>query len=99
MAMAEIEDINARLCVVESTVDRHCDEIGEVRGKVASLEICVSCLPDIKDSLKNIQSELKTLGIYAHNNQGKSIAYFTIREWAILAIATAGFLINYFVFK
>lgn len=102
--MAENEkDLHARLCVVEATVDRHCEEIGEVRedigevrDKVASLEICVSCLPDIKDSLKSIQGELKTLVV---STKGKSMAFLTIREWAILVIAAGGFILNHFMFK
>ncbi|HUM80774.1 MULTISPECIES: hypothetical protein [Methanothrix] len=92
-------DLHARVCVLESDSKRHEEDINQLYGKVSSLEVCASSLPDIKESLKGIQQEIKTLSVFVHSSKGKSIAYLTVREWAILAIAAIGLLLNNIMFK
>lgn len=92
-------DLHAGVCVLESDSKRHEEDINQLYGKVSSLEVCASSLPDIKESLKGIQQEIKTLSVFVHSSKGKSIAYLTVREWAILAIAAIGLLLNNIMFK
>jgi len=92
-------DLHARVCVLESDSKRHEEDINQLYGKVSSLEVCASSLPDIKESLKGIRQEIKTLSVFVHSSKGKSIAYLTVREWAILAIAAIGLLLNNIMFK
>lgn len=92
-------DLHARVCVLESDSKRHEEDINQLYGKVSSLEVCASSLPDIKESLKGIQQEIKTLSVFVHSSKGKSIAYLTVREWTILAIAAIGLLLNNIMFK
>jgi uncharacterized protein YoxC len=92
-------DLHARVCVLESDSKRHEEDINQLYGKVSSLEVCASSLPDIKESLKGIQQEIKTLSAFVHSSKGKSIAYLTVREWAILAIAAIGLLLNNIMLK
>lgn len=85
--------------MLESDSKRHEEDINQLYGKVSSLEVCASSLPDIKESLKGIQQEIKTLSVFVHSSKGKSIAYLTVREWVILAIAAIGLLLNNIMFK
>ncbi len=84
--------------MLESDSKRHEEDINQLYGKVSSLEV----LPPpsrYQGIVESIQQEIKTLSVFVHSSKGKSIAYLTVREWAILAIAAIGLLLNNIMFK
>lgn len=91
--------LHARLCVVESDSKRHEADISRLFGKVNSLEVCASSLPKIEKALEKIQEKVDSIRSNDECEAGKSIAYLTLREWAILAIAIMGILLDHFVVR
>lgn len=49
---------DARLSVVESDTRRHESEIRELKTKQTTIEICVSCLPNMEKKINQINDEM-----------------------------------------
>lgn len=94
--MAEGNDIHARVAVLEDSCKRHDEDISQLWGKVSALEICAASLPEIKDSLKVIGSKVEQLTSCAIREDGERLAFLTLREWAIVAIALASLYLSNF---
>jgi hypothetical protein len=97
------EVLHARVSVLESNDKRHDGDISQLWGKVSALEICAASLPRIEVSLTSINDKVDNLTSCSTKEGGKregeAIAYLSIREWAIVAIAIAVMLLEHFVIK
>ena len=97
--MAEPSDpevLHARLSVVEEASKRHEGEIKELKDEVQGLKICASCLPDIREDLKNIAAKVEHLTQCALRGEGQRFAYLSIREWFIVSTALASLILTNF---
>lgn len=90
------EILHARVLVLESDNRRHDDDIGKIWGKVSALEICAASLPGINDNLSKISTKVESLTACAMKGDGQRMAYLTIREWVIVAIALASLYLSNF---
>jgi hypothetical protein len=97
------EVLHARLSVVEADSKRHDEDIGKMWGKVTTLEVCAACLPGIQDNLKSISSKVEDLTACAlksdSRREGQTLAYLTIREWVIVALAALAFYLDNIMVK
>lgn len=91
--------LHARVSVLENDNKRHEADIGQLWGKVSALEICAASLPGINDSLKAISTKVDNLTSCAVKEDGKRIAFLTMREWVLLGVAVAALLLDHFVIK
>lgn len=89
--------LHARVCVLEANDKRHETDLSQLFGKVSALEVYTSSLPKIERSLDEIRSKVEALTASTVRNDGASVAYLTVREWMIVAIALAGVLLDHFV--
>jgi len=55
------EDL-ARICLLESNVDRHDKDIIKIWEDVTELKICASSLPSIQSTITTMGKDIKTLG-------------------------------------
>ena len=90
------EVLHARVSVLESNDKRHEREIGELYGRVSAVEICAASLPGINESLKAISVKVESLTSCAVKSDGQRLAFLTIREWLIVAIALASLYLSNF---
>lgn len=67
----ETEALQGRISGVEKDIERHEGVIGELQSKVQALEICASCLPDIKIWMLEIKHDLDVLKTNAASNAGQ----------------------------
>jgi hypothetical protein len=97
------EVLHARVSVLESDNKRHEGDISQLWGKVSALEICAASLPEIKDSLKSISTKVDSLTSCSTKEggrvEGKAIAYLSLREWGLVAVAAVALLLEHFVIK
>lgn len=91
--------LHARVCVLEADNTRHEADISQLYNKVSALEICASSLPKIEKSLDEITKKVDALTAASQCNAGEKVAFLTMREWAILAIAAIAFLMDHLVIK
>lgn len=82
-------DLQARVAVLEEVVDRHDGQIEGLQKKVNEHDVCNASLPEIKQSLKDIDHKIQVLSEAKIRGDGVKMAYLTIREWMIVAIALA----------
>lgn len=94
--MAEGNDLHARLLVLEKDSTRHEVDISQIWGRVSSLEICAASLPQIQKSLESISTKVENLTNCAVKEEGTTLAFLTLREWALLAIALASLYLTNF---
>ena len=94
--MAEGNDLHARLLVLEKDSTRHETDISQIWGRVSALEICAASLPQIQKSLESISSKVENLTNCAVKGEGTKLAFLTLREWALLAIALASLYLTNF---
>lgn len=92
--MACDSDLNARLSVVESKVERHESDITIMWGRLSAVEICAASLPAINDSLRDISKKVENLTSCALKSDGQKLAFLTIREWVIVAISLVALYLN-----
>jgi hypothetical protein len=90
------EVLHARLSVVENDNKRHEEDIGKLWGKVSALEICAASLPGINANLEKISLKVENLTACAVKGDGQRLAFLTIREWLIVAIALASLYLSNF---
>lgn len=90
------EVLHARVSVLESNDRRHEKEIGELYGRVSAVEICAASLPGINENLAKISAKVESLTNCAVKNDGQRLAFLTIREWLIVAIALASLYLSNF---
>lgn len=90
------KDLHARVLVLEKDSRRHEEDIGKLWGRVSALEICAASLPEIRESLKTISAKVEQLTSCAVKCEGQKLAYLTIREWLIVAIAFASLYLTNF---
>ena len=91
--------LHARVSVLENDNKRHESDISQLWGKVSALEICAASLPGINDSLKAISAKVDNLTNCAVKEDGKRIAFLTVREWALMGVAVAALALEHFVIK
>ena len=89
--------LHARLSVVENDNRRHEEDLNKLWGKVSALEICAASLPVINENLQKISTKVENLTACAMKGEGQRIAYLTMREWVIVAIALASLYLSNFV--
>lgn len=94
--MAGENDLHARLLVLENDSKRHETDISQIWGRVSALEICAASLPQIQKSLESISSKVEDLTNCAVKGDGQRLAFLTIREWAIVAIALTSLYLSNF---
>lgn len=94
--LAEPRDLHARVLVLESHSKRHDEDIGKIWGKVSALEICAASLPGINENLSKISAKVESLTACAIKGDGQRLAYLTIREWVIVAIALTSLYLSNF---
>ena len=94
--MAGENDLHARLLVLENDSKRHETDISQIWGRVSALEICAASLPQIQKSLESISSKVEDLTNCAVKGDGQRLAFLTIREWLIVAIALASLYLSNF---
>lgn len=94
--MAGESDLHARILVLENDSKRHETDISQIWGRVSALEICAASLPQIQKSLESISSKVENLTSCAVKGDGQRLAFLTIREWLIVAIALASLYLSNF---
>ena len=76
--------LHARLCVVESDSKRHEEDISQLFGKVSSLEVCASSLPEMKDDVSQIRIAVDQFKDWMTREEGvrtgKQAIWATYRE-------------------
>ena len=90
------EVLHARVSVLENDTKRHDEDIGKLWGKVSALEICAASLPGINAHLEKISAKVESLTACAVKGDGQRLAFLTIREWLIVAIALASLYLSNF---
>ena len=91
--------LHARVCVLEADNTRHEASIDQLYSKVSALEICSSSLPKIEKNLEEIAKKVDALTAASQSNAGEKVAFLTLREWAIVALAALAFLMDHLVIK
>ena len=94
--MAEGNDLHARLLVLENDSKRHETDISQIWGRVSALEICAASLPQIQKSLESISSKVENLTNCSVKGEGEKLAFLTLREWFIVAIALGSLILTNF---
>lgn len=89
--------LHARVSVLEANDIRHETDINQLFGKVSALEVCASSLPKIEKSLERLNDKVDALAACSQTANGEKIAYLTMREWLLLAVACLAFLLDHFV--
>ena len=89
--------LHARVSVLENDNKRHEEDLSKLWGKVSALEICAASLPGINENLQKISTKVENLTACTMRGEGQRIAYLTMREWVIVAIALASLYLSNFV--
>lgn len=91
--------LHARVSVLEANDTRHEASIDQLYSKVSALEICSSSLPKIEKNLEEIAKKVDALTAASQSSAGEKVAFLTLREWAIVALAALAFLMDHLVIK